>query len=78
MYALAGFLGSLPWIGLGLLFSGLCPAALLLLSIAVVLGAIEATGLAFDGLVGAFPAEAEFLAPLALLGGAYAFEGFAQ
>ena len=54
--------------------SGLFWAALLLLSIAVVLGAIGATGLAFDGLIGALSAEAEFLAPLALFGSAYAFE----
>ena len=46
----------------------------MLLSFAVLIGAIGATGLAFDGLIGALLAEAEFLTPLALFGSAYAFE----
>ena len=59
---------------LGGTFSGLRSAALLLLDFTVCLVAVRAECLAFDGLIGAVPAKAEFVPPLEFLGGAYAFE----
>ena len=41
------------------------------LSLTVLFGAVWAAGLAADGKVLAIPAEAEFLPPLAFLGGSY-------
>ena len=66
-----------PWDNvafLGETLSGPCSAALLPLDYTVCLVAVRAECLAFDGLIGAVPAKAEFVAPLECLGGAYAFE----
>ena len=58
---------------LGKPLSGPCSAALVLLVLVVLLGAVRTVGLVFDDLIGALLAKSEFLAPLAFLGSAYVF-----